>query len=106
MQVTHLVNQHPKVSHPFIRREIFAVEQAGVDVVRWEDRRAPAVPVDPLDVEEAAKTHLLIDADAVAMLRAFVCLRRLHAVGLIAKDRGARIAVALGSSNAAPAASN
>ena len=42
MRVAYLINQYPKVSHTFIRREILALERQGHEVVRialrgWDD---------------------------------------------------------------------
>ena len=34
MRITYLVNQYPKTSHAFIRREILAVEREGCEVTR------------------------------------------------------------------------
>ncbi|HEY0061073.1 MAG TPA: colanic acid biosynthesis glycosyltransferase WcaL, partial [Telluria sp.] len=34
MKIAYLVNQYPKVSHSFIRREILALERQGFDVER------------------------------------------------------------------------
>jgi colanic acid/amylovoran biosynthesis glycosyltransferase len=62
MKVAYLVNQYPKVSHAFIRREILALEQQGVEVVRWSVRPPPEAPVDRVDVDEATKTRVVLDA--------------------------------------------
>ena len=46
MRIAYLINQYPKVSHTFIRREIQALERKGVSVMRlsirgWnEDRKS------------------------------------------------------------------
>ena len=42
LRVAYFVNQYPKVSHTFIRREILALEKQGVEVLRialrgWND---------------------------------------------------------------------
>lgn len=47
LRVAYFVNQYPKVSHAFIRREILALEQQGVDVLRialrgWSDELVDA----------------------------------------------------------------
>lgn len=34
MRIAYLVNQYPKISHSFIRREILALERQGFEVVR------------------------------------------------------------------------
>ncbi len=35
MKIGYLVNQYPKVSHTFVRREIHALEQEGFEIVRF-----------------------------------------------------------------------
>ncbi len=45
MRIAYLVNQYPKPSHTFIRREIQALERLGADVFRislrgWKDQLA------------------------------------------------------------------
>ena len=63
MKVAYLTNQYPKVSHTFIRREIAAVQERGIDVARFSIRRSPDELVDSLDVaEEKRTTVLLIEA--------------------------------------------
>lgn len=60
MKIAYFVNQYPKVSHSFIRREILALERLGADVQRvalrgWRD---PIVDAD--DLAEQSKTfHVL-----------------------------------------------
>ena len=34
MRIAYLINQYPKVSHTFIRREILALERRGITVSR------------------------------------------------------------------------
>ena len=36
--IAYLINQYPKVSHSFIRREILALERQGIEVQRWASR--------------------------------------------------------------------
>jgi hypothetical protein len=36
--IAYLLNQYPKVSHSFIRREIRALERQGLEVHRWASR--------------------------------------------------------------------
>jgi glycosyltransferase involved in cell wall biosynthesis len=65
--VAYLVNQYPKPSVTFIRREIRALEAQGIAVRRfalrgWEDR-----PLDADDVEEQARTCYLLRNGATAM---------------------------------------
>jgi colanic acid/amylovoran biosynthesis glycosyltransferase len=70
MKVAYLINQYPKISHVFIRREILAVEREGIDIVRIAIRRSSDAVVDPVDIEEQSKTHTLLDAGWLSLLHA------------------------------------
>lgn len=62
MRVAYLINHYPAISHTFIRREIHALEAQGVTVERFALRGWDSDLVDPLDLEERAKTrHTLKD---------------------------------------------
>jgi glycosyltransferase involved in cell wall biosynthesis len=86
--VAYLVNQYPAISHTFIRREIEALERAGVTITRFSVRRSTQQLITPADKEEAERTTVLLDSGAVGMARAVVrtCLgnplRFLRALGL------------------------
>ncbi len=59
-RVAYLVNQYPKVSHTFIRREILALEKQGITVDRyalrgWQDSSL----VDAEDLSELEKTRFV-----------------------------------------------
>lgn len=56
VRVAYLVNQYPKVSHTFIRREILALEALGVTVDRFALRGWDGDAVDPVDLGERDKT--------------------------------------------------
>jgi colanic acid/amylovoran biosynthesis glycosyltransferase len=56
MHVAYLVNQYPKVSHTFVRREIMALERQGVTVSRFALRGWDAEVVDDGDKAEQTKT--------------------------------------------------
>jgi glycosyltransferase involved in cell wall biosynthesis len=60
VRVGYLINQYPKISHTFIRREIQALEQMGTEVVRFAIRPVSEPLTDPADREEEAKTHVLL----------------------------------------------
>lgn len=67
MKLCYLVNQYPKVSHSFIRREILELEAQGASVLRlalrgWRERQ-----VDPLDVIEQGRTHYLLRGGATGL---------------------------------------
>ncbi len=59
LRLGYLVNQYPKVSHSFIRREIAALETEGISVVRFSIRTCQDELIDPLDQEELQKTRVL-----------------------------------------------
>jgi glycosyltransferase involved in cell wall biosynthesis len=58
--VAYLVNQYPRASHSFIRREIHALESLGVQVERFTIRPFVEV-VDEADKAEEAKTTILLN---------------------------------------------
>ena len=68
--VAYLVNQYPKVSHTFIRREILALERQGVTVRRFAIRGWDADVVDPLDHAEQAQTRYLLKDGLLPLLSA------------------------------------
>ncbi|MGF1469588.1 MAG: glycosyltransferase family 4 protein [Sandaracinaceae bacterium] len=70
MRVAYLVNQYPKVSHTFIRRELQALEARGVEVVRTSVRRVNEPLADPADVEEASRTRVVLDVGAQGLASA------------------------------------
>ena len=52
MRIAYLINQYPKISHSFIRREIQALERQRVHVMRiairgWNERNALEVALTP-----------------------------------------------------------
>jgi len=87
MRIAYLVNRYPSVSHTFIRREIAALERAGIEVDRISIRESPHGYVDAADQAEAEQTTVLLarPAGLLASLM-FVMgtrpLRFLNAMGL------------------------
>jgi colanic acid/amylovoran biosynthesis glycosyltransferase len=63
MRIGYLVNQYPKVSHTFVRREIRALEDRGVHVERFSIRDTSAEVKDDDDRAELARTHVLLSPD-------------------------------------------
>lgn len=59
MKIAYLTNQYPHPRHTFIRREIVAVEKAGIEVVRFTIRDLNVKLVDPNDEAEYTKTTVL-----------------------------------------------
>jgi colanic acid/amylovoran biosynthesis glycosyltransferase len=70
MRIAYLINQYPKVSHSFIRREILALEGQGFEIMRialrgWDER-----PMDSADKAEQKRTRYVLRAGASALLLA------------------------------------
>jgi colanic acid/amylovoran biosynthesis glycosyltransferase len=60
LKIAYFVNQYPKVSHTFIRREILSLERQGFDIQRIALRGwAESLP-DTVDHEEQRKTHYVL----------------------------------------------
>ncbi len=59
MNICYFVNQYPKVSHTFIRREILALETLGASVTRVAARNNPDELIDPTDLKELEKTQCI-----------------------------------------------
>ncbi|HEV8003475.1 MAG TPA: glycosyltransferase [Planctomycetaceae bacterium] len=68
MRVAYLVNQYPKVSHTFIRREILALEQLGVVVERISIRKCGEELVDAQDGLENERTYIVLSRGAIGLL--------------------------------------
>ena len=72
MQITYLINQYPKVSHSFIRREILALELQGFIVQRIALRGWNEVVVDTEDIAEQNKTQYVLLQGVVSLLFAML----------------------------------
>lgn len=68
--VGYLVNQYPKVSHTFIRREILALERQGVQVRRYALRGWDAEVVDDADRQEQRQTRYVLHAGLLPLVGA------------------------------------
>jgi colanic acid/amylovoran biosynthesis glycosyltransferase len=72
MNIAYLINQYPKVSHSFIRREIQALEALGLKVDRFSIRSCKAELVDPQDLVELRKTVVILQQGIFLLLLAFL----------------------------------
>jgi len=70
MKIAYFVNQYPKVSHSFIRREINALERQGIEVERYALRTDAAELVDEKDKEELKKTKYLLQQSFLVFIQA------------------------------------
>lgn len=67
-KICYLINQYPKVSHTFIRREILALERQGAEVGRVSIRRVPESIVDGCDIAELDQTRFIISESSIKSL--------------------------------------
>lgn len=72
MRIAYIINQYPKVSHTFIRRELLALERQGFEVLRialrgWSDPLA-----DEEDVRERLLTRYVLQGPVIALLWAML----------------------------------
>lgn len=72
MTIAYLVNQYPKVSHSFIRREIAGVEACGIQVARFSIRSCGAELVDEVDKQELEKTRIVLGVGKIGLLLALI----------------------------------
>ncbi|WP_277984164.1 glycosyltransferase family 4 protein [Sphingomonas faeni] len=70
MKIGYFTNQYPKISHSFIRREIIALEDLGIDVTRWAIRGWDAELADPSDKEELKRTRYILGGGVIPLLTA------------------------------------
>ena len=72
LKIAYLVNQYPKVSHSFIRREILGLEACGLEVVRFSIRSCSTELVDVTDKAELKKTQVVLEAGVLVLLSALL----------------------------------
>ena len=70
--VAYLINQYPKVSHTFIRREIQALERLGITVERIALRGWAAEVADEQDRIEKARTRYVLEHGLLPLMQATV----------------------------------
>jgi glycosyltransferase involved in cell wall biosynthesis len=66
--IAYLINQYPKVSHSFIRREIAGIEASGIQVKRFSIRSCSAELVDEADKLELEGTRVVLGIGIVGLL--------------------------------------
>jgi glycosyltransferase involved in cell wall biosynthesis len=70
IMLAYLTNQYPKISHTFIRREIRELERLGHRILRVAIRSPLETLVDPVDLEEARATLVVLAQPVGTLLRA------------------------------------
>jgi glycosyltransferase involved in cell wall biosynthesis len=68
VRLAYLLNSYPMTSTTFIRREIAAIERAGVPVERFAVRHWDERLVDPGDVAERARTEYLLTGNRARLI--------------------------------------
>src|SRR5712664_605398 len=82
MRIAYLINQYPKISHSFIRREIQALERQGVSVMRIAVRGWNDVLVDDDDTQERERTRYVLQGGGLGLIVAFLRLLLMRPVRL------------------------
>jgi len=72
MRVAYFINQYPKVSHSFIRREILALERQGVEVERIALRGWTDKVVDEEDLTEQLRTFYVLKQGVLGLAGALI----------------------------------
>ena len=67
-RIAYFINQYPKVSHSFIRREILALERRGFEVQRIALRGWDGDLVDDEDLRERERTRYVLQSGIVGLL--------------------------------------
>jgi colanic acid/amylovoran biosynthesis glycosyltransferase len=93
MRIAYLINQYPKVSHSFIRREILAMERQGFDIMRISIRGWDEDLVDEADVAERKKTRYVLQSGWLAIAGAVLKSAISHPILFI---RGLSLAIRMG----------
>jgi colanic acid/amylovoran biosynthesis glycosyltransferase len=71
-RIAYFINQYPKVSHSFIRREILALERHGLEVQRIALRGWDGELVDAVDIAERRRTRYVLQGGMLPLLAAAV----------------------------------
>ena len=72
MIIAYLVNQYPKVSHSFVRREVAAVESCGLKVARFSIRSCESELVDKADKLEQELTKVVLGVGVKGLVLALL----------------------------------
>jgi glycosyltransferase involved in cell wall biosynthesis len=99
MHIAYLINQYPKVSHTFIRREILALERGGVAVTRIALRGWQEELVDAEDVRERNRTRYVLRDGATVLILALARMALLRPLRVL---RAAALAWRMSRSSARP----
>ena len=93
MKVAYLVNQYPRTTHSFIRREIHAVQEAGVEVLRYSLRPSEERLPNEADRAELQRTRIVLDEGILGHAVAFAAIGLRRPLALL---RALALAVRIG----------
>ncbi|MFQ4142284.1 glycosyltransferase [Chlorogloeopsis sp. ULAP02] len=68
LTIAYLINQYPKVSHSFIRREITSLEKYGIKIQRFAIRSCGTELVDEADILELEKTQVVLGIGKIGLV--------------------------------------
>jgi glycosyltransferase involved in cell wall biosynthesis len=71
-KIAYFINQYPKLSHSFIRREILALERQGFDIQRIALRGWDGELLDKEDAQERLRTRYVLQDGVVVLLGALL----------------------------------
>ena len=74
MKILYLVNQYPKISHSFIRREIAALEALNISILRVSVRKTEEEMVDPADLKELESTRVILQSGGLVLLKSLLLI--------------------------------
>jgi len=74
MKIGYFINQYPKVSHSFIRREIASLEKSGLSVSRYALKSDYSELVDKKDILEYGNTNFILATSKLKMLLICFCI--------------------------------
>ncbi len=72
MHIAYFINQYPAVSHSFIRREIIALENKGLNISRFAIRPEANELVDNADIAEQKQTRYIIKTPKFRVLHVLI----------------------------------
>lgn len=81
MRIAYFINQYPKVSHTFIRREIMALERLGFSIQRISLRGWDEKLIDSDDINEQSLTHYVLKGGMLSLFKAAFSQLLLSPVG-------------------------
>jgi colanic acid/amylovoran biosynthesis glycosyltransferase len=95
MKLAYLVNQYPKTSHTFIRREIAAIEKLGVEIERFSIRPTLEILEDRVDEAEKSRTRVVLGQGVLGLIASSLRIGLTNPIGfarglLLALDVGRR----------------